>query len=119
MDDDLESLEWRSLGPASQWPNPGTARVVRLGARRIAILRGKNEWFAFKNGCPHRGLPLVPEVINADGNSEAQSVPCDGHTLRCPHHGWPFDLRNGQGPEDSSLRTYPIKEVAGELLIGV
>lgn len=113
MYDDYDDIEWRSVGSVDQWPQQGTARVVALGARRIAVLRGHNGWYAFKNSCPHRNLQIVPN------GGEPTQLACDNGQVHCPHHGWPFELATGQGPEDNCLRTYPVREVDGSLEVGV
>ena len=87
MYDDVDDIEWRSAGPASQWPSAGTARVVALGARRIAVLRAHSGWYAFKNSCPHRNLPFVPN------EGQATQLSCEHDQVHCPHHGWPFALK--------------------------
>ena len=111
MDDD-DDLRWECLGPCSDWPT-GSARVHRLGARRIAVVHNASGWFAFKNGCPHRGLPLVPDT------GSCASTPNEGGHFSCPHHGWSFDMASGAGPEDSCLRTYPLRIRDGEVFIGL
>ena len=100
-------------GSTAQWPGNGCARLVSLGARRIAVLRSENGWYAFKNNCPHRNLPLVPNEVGTT------QLACDGGKVHCPHHGWPFELEDGAGPNGECLRTYPIREADGQLEIGV
>jgi 3-phenylpropionate/trans-cinnamate dioxygenase ferredoxin subunit len=39
--------------------------------------------------------------------------------LRCPWHGWEFDIKTGQSwchPESVKARTYQVEVVAGETL---
>lgn len=112
MEYDFDEYEWRAVGKTADWP-ANSARVVHIGARKIAVLNQTGGWFACKNGCPHRGLPLVND------NGQSSAVSCENDTLRCPHHGWPFDLHSGQGPEDSCLRTYPVKVEADTVYVGV
>ena len=42
-----------------------------------------------------------------------------GEMLRCPWHGWEFDIKTGQSwchPESVKARTYKVEVVAGETL---
>jgi 3-phenylpropionate/trans-cinnamate dioxygenase ferredoxin subunit len=42
-----------------------------------------------------------------------------GEMLRCPWHGWEFDIKTGQSwchPESVKARTYQVAVVAGETL---
>jgi hypothetical protein len=42
-----------------------------------------------------------------------------GELLRCPWHGWEFDMRNGQSyfdPQRVKVRSYPVVVESGEVL---
>lgn len=73
----------------------GRAKRVDLGGRTIAVFKHRGEPWAIEDTCPHRGGPL--------GKGEI-----DGDCVRCPLHGWPFDLRTGKmrGNENVSVRTF-------------
>ncbi|TVR47053.1 MAG: Rieske (2Fe-2S) protein [Planctomycetota bacterium] len=107
-----DEYEWRDIGASDDWP-VSAARVVHLGARRIAVVRSHDGWYAVKNVCPHRNLPLVPD------QQSSQQLNLEDGKLRCPHHGWAFCLADGEGPEGSCLHTYPLRELDGRLLIGI
>ena len=70
--------------------------------------------FALLNRCPHQGGSLVDGRLI--GLVEAP-VPGDyrysrqGEILRCPWHGWEFDVRTGQSwfdPDKTRVRRYPV-----------
>ena len=42
-----------------------------------------------------------------------------GEMLRCPWHGWEFDIKTGQSwchPDSVKARSYPVEVVPGEAL---
>jgi 3-phenylpropionate/trans-cinnamate dioxygenase ferredoxin subunit len=43
-----------------------------------------------------------------------------GEILRCPWHGWEFDVRTGQSfcdPSKFSIREYPVEVVEGQTIV--
>ena len=62
----------------------GQARRVEVGGQTIAVFKHRGELLAIQDTCPHRGGPL--------GKGEVDEHGC----VRCPLHGWPFDLRTGK-----------------------
>ena len=90
---------------------PGTARSSVAG-REIGIFNVKDEFFALINRCPHEGAPLCIGPIlgrfTADRPGEYR-LERHGEMLRCPWHGWEFDIKTGQSwchPESVKARTY-------------
>ena len=93
---------------------PGTNKVVTIRGREIVIFNVEGEFFAFLNKCPHEGAKLCFGVLV--GLTES-SGPGDyrfqrkGEMLRCPWHGWEFDLRTGRSrcdPENVKLRGFRV-----------
>lgn len=60
----------------------GTAKLASVRGLELCIFRVGGEYRAYRNLCPHAGAPI--------GNG-----PVTGTVLRCPWHGWEFDLRTG------------------------
>ena len=60
----------------------GRCRVVRAGETEIGLFLVAGEVRAYRNFCPHAGAPLSDGTIG-------------GGTVRCPWHGWAFDLQTG------------------------
>ncbi|MCB9693936.1 MAG: Rieske 2Fe-2S domain-containing protein [Alphaproteobacteria bacterium] len=57
----------------------------------LAVARIDGEYHAIANTCPHAGGPL------GDGTLE-------GTQVRCPWHGWGFDMTTGRCALDPSLQ---------------
>jgi nitrite reductase/ring-hydroxylating ferredoxin subunit len=104
MNDD--DLRWTDVGAASEWPADG-GRVVQLGARKIGVIQHAGRFYALKDACAHRGLPMVAKGRVADG------------CLTCPHHDWHFDLATGCGPENSRVSTWPVRLRDGRVEVGL
>jgi nitrite reductase/ring-hydroxylating ferredoxin subunit len=101
----------------------GGRKLVMVRGRPIAIFNLKGEYFGLLNRCPHQGGPMCEGLIT--GLREAP-MPGEyvysraGEILRCPWHGWEFDIRTGQSycdPERIRTRTYPVEVAAGGKLV--
>ena len=84
---------------------PGAQQPVRLGEADVALFNVEGQYRAIGNRCPHRGGPL------ARGRVEQATV--DGAVrpaVRCPMHGWLFDLATGRclNQPQASVPTYPV-----------
>lgn len=88
---------------------PGGRKRVRVDGRDIVLFNVAGEFFALADRCPHQGGRL------SDGDLVGLvEAPCPGQyrwsrggeIVRCPWHGWEFDLRTGQTRcEPARLRT--------------
>lgn len=100
-----DELRWEPAGKISDW-SEDSARVIAVGARRIAVYRHQGQFYALKDKCPHAGLPISDGSI-ADG------------MVTCPYHGWQFRLADGQG-DAANVASYPVRETAtGMIEVGV
>jgi nitrite reductase/ring-hydroxylating ferredoxin subunit len=100
--------------PASELP-PGTRRIVETGDRiSIGVFNVDGTFYALRNICPHRKAPLckgqVTGRVTSDGPGDWQMHgPKD--VLRCPWHGWEFDIRTGRSvfnPHKVRVRAYDV-----------
>lgn len=91
---------------------PGTRRRVRLGGRAVALFNVDGRFYALRDVCPHQGAPLVSGlIVDAVHARKPGCYEWDDSTpfVRCPWHGWEYDLKTGQswsGP--SRVRTFPV-----------
>jgi nitrite reductase/ring-hydroxylating ferredoxin subunit len=93
---------------------PGGRKLVKAGGIEIGLFNAGGEIRAYRNVCPHAGAPVCL------GRVGGTSLPSDvyeykygmeGCILRCPWHGWEFDLRTGEHIVDPATR---LKAVALE-----
>jgi 3-phenylpropionate/trans-cinnamate dioxygenase ferredoxin subunit len=103
---------------------PGQRMLVTVGGREIGIFNVAGEYFAVGNRCPHNGASLCKgRVVGLVEASEPGSYQFSrgGELVRCPWHGWEFDLRTGKSrcePDRTKVRSYDAKVEPGEVLIG-
>jgi 3-phenylpropionate/trans-cinnamate dioxygenase ferredoxin subunit len=98
---------------------PGTRRIVELGGRSIGIFNVGGRLFALRSRCPHMGAALCEGTVTATVTS-----PCPGEfvfdgespMLRCPWHGWEFDMATGQSfcdPAKTRVKRYAVGREPG------
>ena len=91
--------------------------------RATGIFNIDGSYFALANRCPHAGGPMCEGRIaglvrsSGPGNYELSRK---GEFLRCPWHGWEFDIRTGQSycdPDDMKVRSFKAAVEPGENLV--
>jgi 3-phenylpropionate/trans-cinnamate dioxygenase ferredoxin subunit len=93
---------------------PGTRRVVEVAGRSIGIFNIRGEFFALRNSCPHQGAPLCLGLILGRVSADrpyALAYDDDHEVIKCPWHGWEFDLRTGRSvfnPHRVRVRAYEV-----------
>ena len=86
------------IAPVDELP-PGTRKFLTIDQRPIAVFNINGEFFGLLNRCPHQGAalcegPLIGLAQSSDpGEIEYTRL---GEIIRCPWHGWEFDIRTGQ-----------------------
>ena len=89
-------------------------RVVELDGHRIGIISVKDSFFAVRDRCPHRPADICQGTVGGTFvASRPQELRYGKHqrVLRCPWHGWEFDLETGRSllePDRFGLRVYPV-----------
>ncbi len=102
---------------------PGSRKLMTIKGRPIAVFNLGGEFFGLLNRCPHQGGDLceglVTAVITADRPGEYR-MSRHGEIIRCPWHGWEFDIRTGQSwcePDRIHTKQYPVEIAAGTDLV--
>ena len=101
---------------------PGTRKIVEIGGRSVGVFNIAGEYFALRNKCPHQSGPLcagtLSGLVQSSKPGEYQySRPSE--ILRCPWHGWEFDIRTGQSwcdPLQTRVRRYEVQVETGSQL---
>jgi nitrite reductase (NADH) small subunit len=107
----------------------GEVRLVREGNLEIGVIRKGEEYFAYRNVCPHQGgpvceglkLPGVIDVVDEKGLFHGQSFDENDIHIVCPWHGYEFHLRNGENVCDKRLRLqkFEVSASNGEIYVTV
>ena len=110
------------VGTVEEIP-PGGRKIVEVGGRSIGVFNLQGEFFAVLNRCPHQGGPLCRGntlgFLRSAGVGEFHYSRA-GEILRCPWHGWEYDLRTGQSwfdPARVQVRRYDVSVEPGTQLL--
>lgn len=105
---------------------PGARKIVEIGGRSIGVFNIGGQYYALRNRCPHQGGPLCAGrqfgVLRSDVPGEYDFAG-EGEILRCPWHGWEFEIKTGRSwfdPERQRVRRYSasVRNVTETELIG-
>lgn len=103
------------------------ADEIPLGGRKLLVIAGMEiglfrltdgSYRAYLDYCPHAGAPLCNgEILIEPNSAEAGSETGARPILRCPWHGWEFDLATGSHVRLRSCRldAYPV-ECQGDMV---
>jgi nitrite reductase/ring-hydroxylating ferredoxin subunit len=98
---------------------PGTVQRVDVGTRAVVVVNESGRLFALRDTCPHRGARLSDgTVVGALSSDVPGEYAFDGsrRLIKCPWHGWEFDLATGQSwcdPTRTRVKPYPVTVESG------
>ena len=88
---------------------PGTAKLVEVSGKKIALFNLGGTFYGIDDVCPHRGGPL----------SEG---PIEGESVTCPWHGSVFNIKTGAveaPPARAGVAAYKIRVQGNDLEVEV
>lgn len=104
---------------------PGEMKAFEVGRSRIVLCRTPDSFAALRDICSHHGARLSGGLLGGT------NLPCGagtykygkvGEVIRCPRHGYEFDIRTGRSlhdPERERVKTYPVVERGDEIFIEI
>ena len=99
---------------------PGERKIIAVDNRSIGVFNVGGQFYALRNVCPHQFAPLC------EGRITGTRVPSevgeykwgmDGQIIRCPWHGWEFDITTGRSifnPHRVRVKSYEVVVESGE-----
>ena len=112
--------DWVDVGAAADLERDGRV-VARVDGREVGVVAEPGGGVhGIRNRCPHHGGPLCLGQVGERVEGEPGVYELTGRrTLRCPWHGWEFDLETGVCIDEPSLRTavYPAQIENGRVLV--
>ena len=92
---------------------PGARKRVSAGGRDVVIFNLDGEVYGLLDRCPHQGGSLCDGVVTGflePGEPGEYAYSRDHAFIRCPWHGWHFDIRTGQSWGDlERVKTKPYR----------
>jgi 3-phenylpropionate/trans-cinnamate dioxygenase ferredoxin subunit len=102
---------------------PGTRKLVTVKGRPIAIFNLEGAFYGLFNRCPHQGGSLCDGLVTGllESSEPGQfTYSRQGEIIRCPWHGWEFDIRTGQShcdPTKIMTRSYNVAVAHGQAVV--
>ncbi|MFQ5587914.1 MAG: nitrite reductase small subunit NirD [Nitrospiria bacterium] len=86
----------------------GSALLVEMKKRDIALFRVDGAVYATSDVCPHQGASLSTGTLN-------------GEKIVCPWHQWCFNVKDGSSPLNPKLKikTYEVKQEGDQILVAI
>jgi 3-phenylpropionate/trans-cinnamate dioxygenase ferredoxin subunit len=102
---------------------PGGRKLIEVKGRAIVIFNLSGDYYALNNRCPHKGGSLCHGRLTGLVESSAPGeyrYSRRGEIIRCPWHGWEFDIRTGRShcdPQTLHARNYSVSVEPGAKLV--
>lgn len=92
---------------------PGGRKLVATERTSICIFNVNGRFYGLSNTCAHHGAPLCAgQVTGTTLPSRAGEIIWghEGEIIRCPWHGWEYDIKTGRTIFDNRprLKTYEV-----------
>ena len=87
----------------------GSAKMVEVSGKKIAIFNVDGKYYAIDNTCTHRGGPLAEGAL-------------EGKEVTCPWHGAVFDVTTGEvlgPPAPKPVSSYDIRLSGNDIEVEV
>ncbi|MFA4914546.1 MAG: Rieske (2Fe-2S) protein [Burkholderiaceae bacterium] len=115
----------RKIGRVDDIPQTD-ALIVQVEGLPIGVFKRGERFFAVKNLCPHKRAPLALGTVSGTMLPTACAgelkYGLEDQVIRCPWHGWEFDLVSGKclfGVSDSKIKTYAISVRDGDVYVDI
>jgi nitrite reductase/ring-hydroxylating ferredoxin subunit len=102
---------------------PGSRKLVTVKGRPVVVFNVAGEYFGLLNRCPHQGGNLCEGKLTGLLEAAAPGqyrYSRQGEILRCPWHGWEFDVRTGQSycePDKIKARKFDVSLTEGRSIV--
>jgi len=102
---------------------PGERKLVEVRGRPIVIFNLGGDYFGILDRCPHQGASLCKgQLVGLVEASEPGKYKFSrrNEIVRCPWHGWEFDIRTGKSqcePDKVKATQYSVNVSDGKQVI--
>lgn len=114
-------MPWHVVASADEIPEGGR-KLVAIGKRSLGIFHIEGKYFALNNVCVHQGAQVCRGRISGTtlpSKVGEYTYGLEGRVLRCPWHGWEYDIFTGMSLFDDHTRvvSFPAEERDGQVLV--
>jgi 3-phenylpropionate/trans-cinnamate dioxygenase ferredoxin subunit len=102
----MDKIDWIAAVEEEKMRQNSVKLCFLKGIGVLLIRKAENEFYAVSNKCAHMACPLAGGVL-------------DGYILKCPCHGWRFDIRTGELLEakEIKIKLYEWKIIDGNICV--
>ena len=116
-------MVWYPVGTTDDIP-VGSKKIVDINGRSIGVYNVHGKYYAILNYCPHQGAELCKgPVCGTTLDSEVYEFIYgrDQEIIRCPWHGWEFDITTGKSlfSDRIRVRSYQAALVDGQICVEI
>ncbi len=99
---------WQKIGEAVEVLSTGR-RGFKISSKDVVVFKIEDKYYCLDRWCPHRGGDL------------AEGAVFQGPSIKCPFHGFIYDLLTGKGLNcrGYNARTYETKEESGGIFVKI
>lgn len=93
---------------------PGGRKIIEVDGKSIGVFNVDGQFYALRNVCPHQFAPLCEGRITGTrlpSDVGEYKWGMDGQIIRCPWHGWEFDITTGKSifnPHRVCVKSYEV-----------
>ena len=102
-----------AIGRVGDFPI-GTIVSIEVQDRTIGIIRTRSGFRAIGSRCPHQGGPICQGIVTgtmAPSHRNEYIYELDGEVVRCPWHGYEFELATGRSVGGTVRGRVPVYTV--------
>ncbi len=103
---------------------PGGRKIVKIEGREVGVFNLGGTFYALKNVCPHQGARVCLGKVSGTtlpSRVHEYDYGLVGQILRCPWHGWEYDVTTGRSVFDPNVKvvTYPVAVEDGQIFVSI
>jgi len=107
------------IGPVEEFPPAEVPErhLFEVDGTEVGVFRVGDDFVAYRNWCPHQGGPACEGDVGARTIERIEDPVVKTRrefsptelTLRCPWHGWEYDIRTGRSIADARFGLIPYR----------
>ena len=110
------------VGAADEF-EPDRFRIFEHDGLSFGVVHSTSGWYAVRNRCPHMLAPIGRGTLTGTmvpAGPDEMRWGMEGRVLRCPWHGWEYDLETGRSlfaTNRTKVATYPVTIEEGRVTV--